>query len=262
MDLQLKNAVALVTASTGGIGLSIASFLAGEGATVIINGRTEKTVDKAIDSIKKRSPESKLERLVADNSTREGCHFTIKQFPEVDILINNLGMYEAIGFFEETDELWQSFYETNIMSGVRLCRHYLRSMLALDMGRIIFISSDYALNPLPEMPLYSTTKTTQISLSRNLAELTKGTNVTVNSVLAGATKTDGVVKLIKYLYPDLPYEKAEAKFMNESRPESLIQRLIEPEEIAAFVTFLCSPLSSAINGAALRIDGGSVRSII
>jgi len=262
MDLQLKNKTALVTASSNGIGLEIARTLAEEGTTVIINGRSAKTVDAAIASIRTDVPNASLKALVADNATLEGAEQTIREFPEIDVLVNNLGIYEAVGFFEETDEAWLKIFEVNILSGVRLSRHYLKSMLEKNTGKILFISSESALNPAPEMAHYSATKAMQLSISRSLAELTRGTAVTVNTVMPGSTKTEGVIKFVQDVFPNLPYEEAEKKFMKENRSTSLIQRLIDPKEIAACVTFLCSPRSSAINGAALRVDGGIVKHIL
>ena len=261
MDLQLDNKLALVTACTGGIGKEIASSLASEGSTVIINGRTAASVEAAIADIRERAPNTKLESLVADNGTAEGTVETIRRFPEVDILINNLGIYEAVGFFEETDEAWLRLFEVNILSGVRLARHYLKAMLARKSGRVIFIASEAAISPSPEMAHYSATKTMQLSVSRSLAELTKGTSVTVNTIMPGSTKTAGVAKLVQDVFPDVAPDEAERRFMRENRPTSLLERLIEPKEIADFVTFVSSPLSSAINGAALRIDGGLVRTV-
>jgi 3-oxoacyl-[acyl-carrier protein] reductase len=261
MNLKLENQLALVTASSGGIGLEIARSLVGEGARVIINGRSASSVDEAISSIRQTVPKAMLERLIADNSGREGTEATISQFPEVNILVNNLGIYEPVGFFDETDEAWLRLFETNILSGVRLSRHYLAKMLTKGTGRIIFISSESGISPSPEMPHYAATKTMQLSISRSLAELTKGTQVTVNSVLPGSTKSEGVAKFVQDLFPDLSLEEAGRKFMRENRPTSLIERLLEPEEIANFVTYICSPLASGINGAALRVDGGLVRSV-
>lgn len=262
MNLDLDASTALVTASTGGIGLEIARSLAREGATVIVNGRSSASVDSAMADIKATVPEANLLPLAADNATSTGCAATIEKYPKVDILVNNLGIYEPVGFFEETDEAWQNLFEVNIMSGVRLTRHYLKEMLSANRGRVIFISSESAVNPAPEMAHYSATKTMQLSISRSLAELTKGTKVTVNTVMPGSTKTEGVIKFVQDVFPDLPYDEAEKKFMAENRATSLIQRLISPEEIADFVTFVCSPKASAINGAALRVDGGIVRSVV
>lgn len=261
MNLELTNKTALVTASTGGIGKAIAIALAREGAKVIINGRTADSVDAAITEIRASVTSAKLERLIADNSTAEGSEQTIRQFPEIDILVNNLGIYEPVGFFEETDEDWRRLFEVNIMSGVRLSRHYLKAMLKTGTGRVIFMASEAAILPAPEMPHYSSTKTMLLGLSRNLAELTKGTAVTVNAVIPGSTKTEGIAKFVQDIYPDLPFEEAEKRFINENRSTSLIGRLIDPAEVANFVTYVSSPLASAINGAALRTDGGLVPSV-
>jgi 3-oxoacyl-[acyl-carrier protein] reductase len=261
MNLHLDHKLALVTASTGGIGKVIATALAREGTTVIVNGRTAAGVDAAIADMRARVPGAKLEELAADNGTAEGTAKTLRRFPEVDILINNLGIFEAVGFFDETDDDWQRLFEVNILSGVRLARHYLKTMLAKKTGRVIFIASESAINPAPEMAHYSATKTMQLSLSRSLAELTKGTTVTVNTIMPGSTKTEGVAKFVQDIFPGLSPEEAERRFMREHRPTSLIERLIDPKEIADFVTYVSSPLASAINGAALRIDGGLVRSV-
>jgi 3-oxoacyl-[acyl-carrier protein] reductase len=261
MDLQLENKLALVTASTGGIGKEIANSLAREGARVIINGRTAASVEAAAAAIRARLPEAKLEGLAADNGTASGVEETTRRFPEVDILVNNLGIYEAVGFFEETDEAWLRLFEVNVLSGVRLARHYLKAMLAGRTGRIIFVASEAAISPSPEMAHYSATKTMQLSVSRSLAELTKGTAVTVNTIVPGSTKTEGVAKFVQDIFPGVSPEEAERRFMRENRPTSLIERLIRPEEIADFVTFVSSPRASAINGAALRVDGGLVRSV-
>ncbi len=262
MDLTLNNKTALVTASSGGIGQEIARYLAREGATVIINGRTSETVARACENIYSEYPDVKLLQLVADNGTAEGYKKTIKEHPEIDILVNNLGIYEVVDFFDTTDAQWQHLFEVNVLSGVRLSRHYLKGMLSRNNGRIVFISSESAINPAPEMAHYSSTKLMQLSVSRGLAELTKGTNVTVNSIMPGSTKTIGVEKFIQDVFPEVDYETAEKRFMEENRPTSLIARLIRPEEIATFVTFVCSPLASAINGACLRVDGGLIRSAV
>jgi 3-oxoacyl-[acyl-carrier protein] reductase len=261
MDLQLTEKLALVTASSGGIGLEIARSLAAEGARVIVNGRSASTVEKAIADIRRTHPDAKLEALATDNGTAEGTAASIAAFPDVDILVNNLGIYEAVGFFDETDEAWQRLFEVNIMSGVRLARHYLKRMIERGTGRVIFISSESGLTPAPEMAHYSATKTMQLSISRSLAELTKGTAVTVNTVLPGSTKSEGVTKFIADLFPGLSEQEAESQFMEKNRPNSLIVRLINPQEIADAVTFVCSPRASAINGAAVRVDGGLVRHI-
>ncbi|GJL75747.1 SDR family NAD(P)-dependent oxidoreductase [Nitrosomonas sp.] len=261
MELDLNDRVALVTASSGGIGLHIAIALAKEGAVVVVNGRSGNSVENACDEIRKSCPSANILPLVADLSVLEGFETAVSTHPHVDILVNNLGIYEAVDFFETTDEQWRHLFEVNVISGVRLSRHYLKTMLDQNWGRMVFISSESAINPAPEMAHYSATKTTQLSISRGLAELTKGTSVTVNAVLPGSTKTDSVAKFIQEVFPDEEYENAERRFMQENRPTSLIQRLIQPSEIAALVAFVCSPQASAINGAALRVDGGIVRSV-
>ena len=259
MKLDLENSTALVTASSGGIGQEIAASLAREGAKVIVNGRSQKSVDAAIAAIIKADPAAKLEALVADNGTADGCEATIKAFPNVDILVNNLGIYEAVGFFEETDEAWQKLFEVNIMSGVRLARHYLRGMLDRGHGRIVFISSESGMSPAPEMAHYSATKTMQLGIARALAELTKDSKVTVNCVLPGPTWTEGVEKFIGDVYPGTPKDQAEKKFFAENRPTSLINRFIEPSEIGDIVAFVCSKRASIINGSNIRAEGGLVR---
>lgn len=261
MNLQLTGKLALVTASTGGIGREIARSLAREGATVIINGRSAASVDATLANIRASLPDARLLPLAADNGTRAGVEATRRAFPELDILVNNLGIYEAVGFFEETDEAWQRLFEVNIMSGVRLARHYLKGMLAKKTGRVVFVSSESAISPSPEMAHYAATKTMQLSIARSLAELTKGTAVTVNAVLPGSTLTEGVEKFVQDIFPDLAPAEAQRRFMQENRPTSLIERLIRPEEIADLVTYVCSARASAINGAALRVDGGLVRSV-
>ncbi|MEC0093501.1 SDR family NAD(P)-dependent oxidoreductase [Paenibacillus macquariensis] len=263
MELHLKGKTVLVTGSTAGIGKAIAISLVAEGATVLINGRNEQRVSQMIHEIQGQYPEAILQSAVADLGTEQGCQEMIKKYPEVDILINNLGIFEPAEYFDIPDEEWFKFFEVNIMSGVRLTRHYLKQMIHNQEGRIVFIASEAAVMPSQEMAHYSATKTMQLSLSRSLAELTRGTNVTVNTIMPGSTLTEGVETMLDTLYPDdnLMIEEAEKRFMSENRPTSIIQRLIRPDEIANLVAFLSSPLSSAINGSALRIDGGLVRSV-
>lgn len=263
MFLNIKGQTALVTGSTAGIGKAIAKSLVAEGVTVIINGRHEDKVHQTMQEIQQQYPEAVLQSLVSDLGTAQGCQKAIEEFPVVDILINNLGIFEPKEYFNISDEEWFKMFEVNIMSGVRLKRWYLNQMIQKKVGRVIFIASEAALMPSQEMAHYSATKTMQLSLSRSLAELTKETNVTVNTVMPGSTFTEGVETMLNSLYSheNLTMEEAEARFMKENRPTSIIQRLIRPEEVAHFVTFLSSPLSSAINGSALRIDGGLVRSV-
>ena len=260
MELNLNGKVALVTASSSGIGLAIASSLAAEGAKIAVNGRTEQSVDKALANIRAALPEADLIPLVVDNGTAAGCEKTIAQLPSVDILVNNLGIYEAVGFFDETDDDWLRLFEINIMSGVRLSRHYLSGMLERNEGRIVFISSESAISPAPEMTHYSATKTMQLGISR-VAELTKNTLVTVNAVLPGSTRTESVEVFVQDVFPAVSLAEAERRFMAENRPTSFIGRLIDPKEIGDAVAFVCSDRASAINGAALRVDGGLVRSV-
>ncbi|MFF9647243.1 SDR family NAD(P)-dependent oxidoreductase [Kitasatospora aureofaciens] len=263
MDLNLSDRRALVTASTGGIGREIAVSLAREGAHVVINGRSSGSIAAALEYVRARVPSASLEGVMADNSTADGASRTAAAVPDVDILINNLGIYEAAGLFSESDEAWLRMFNVNVMSAVRLSRHYMPRMLASGRGRIVLMASEAAVMPAPDMAAYSATKTMLLSLSRSLAELTKGTEVTVNAITAGSTRTEGVVGLLRQLYPDRPEDEAERAFMESGghRATSLIQRLITPEEIADLVTYVCSPRASAINGAALRIDGGLVRSV-
>ena len=261
MDLHLDGRTALVTASTGGIGLQIARTLAREGAEVIINGRTQASVDAAIAHVVRGDPAARVRGIAADAGTAAGCDALITELGGVDILVNNLGIYVSVAFCDTTDDEWLRLFDINVMSGIRLSRHFIKGMLEQGRGRVIFISSEAALTPAPELPHYSATKTMELSISRNLAELTKGTDVTVNAILPGSTRTDGVKAFVQDLFPQLPYEQAEARFMTENRPTSLIARLIDPQEIANLVTFVASDLASAINGAALRVDGGIVRTV-
>lgn len=261
MNFDLKNKTALVTAASGGIGQEIARSLAAEGARVVINGRTAGSVEKAIAEVRAQVPDAELVALVADNGTAEGCAVTIRELPDVDILVNNLGIYEAVGFFDETDEAWHRLIEVNIMSGVRLARHYLAGMLKRGEGRVVFISSESGVSPAPEMAHYSATKTMQLGISRSLAELTKGSRVTVNSVLPGPTRTRSVEKFIQDVYPTLSPKEAERKFMADNRPTSLISRLIDPKEIGDIVAFVCSDRAAVINGSCIRAEGGLVRSV-
>ncbi len=259
MDLGLNGRAALVTASTGGIGLRIAATLAAEGADVIVNGRSTDRVEAAVESL--AAAGGSVTGLVGDAGTADGCARIVEQRPDVDILVNNLGIYTPIPIDESTDEQWLELFGINVLSGVRLTRHYIGGMLARGSGRVVFISSEAALTPAPELPHYSATKTMELSISRNFAELTKGTGVTVNAVLPGSTRTEGVREFVQNLFPDLPYEQAEARFMADNRSTSLLARLIDPDEIADVVAFVASARASAINGSALRADGGIVRTV-
>ncbi|MBN9419208.1 MAG: SDR family oxidoreductase [Candidatus Eremiobacteraeota bacterium] len=261
MDLQLKGKRALVSASSGGIGLAIAQKLAQEGAEVILNGRTEATVQQALD----KSEGLKFLTLVADLGTAEGVQKAIAEYPQVDILVNNLGIYWARPFEEITDEEWEKILEVNFLSGVRLTRHYFPKMLAQDWGRVLFIASESGIMVPSEMVHYGVTKSAQLSLASGLARLTKNTGVTVNSVLPGPTETENVIDFMRDLVPEEARgdkDKIGRAFVREHRPGSLIGRLIRPEEIASLVTYLASPLAAATNGAAVRAEGGLVQSIL
>jgi NAD(P)-dependent dehydrogenase (short-subunit alcohol dehydrogenase family) len=263
VDLQLNGKKALVTGSTAGIGFAIAHVLAREGASVVITGRTQDRVDKALKRIQKEIRDSKVSGIAADLATVRGSAKCIEALPAVDVLVNNLGVYEPKPFEKITDDDWHSIIETNFMSGVRLCRHYLPGMKTVNWGRIIFISSESAVNIPVEMIHYGVTKTMQVALARGLAEMTSGTGVTVNSILAGPTRSEGVEQFIadvartKGIGPD----EIEKDFFRSVRPSSLLQRFATIEEVAALVAFVASPLSSATNGAALRAEGGVVRSL-
>jgi NAD(P)-dependent dehydrogenase (short-subunit alcohol dehydrogenase family) len=264
MDLQLSDKVALVSGSTAGIGLAIATTLAEEGATVIVNGRTQERVNHALDRLQQSVPNAKLQGIAADLGTKAGVELLLQQVPEVNILVNNLGIYGSQAFEDISDEEWMNILEVNVMSGVRLSRHYLPLMLKKDWGRIIFISSESALNIPAEMIHYGVTKTAQVALSRGLAETTAGTQVTVNTVLPGPTRSEGVETFIEKLAKDqnISPEQVEKEFFTKMRPSSLIQRFATTSEVAALVAFVASPVASAINGAALRVEGGVVRSIV
>ena len=257
MDLQLNGKVALVTGSTAGIGLEIARRLAAEGADVVICGRTETKLATVAAAIGARG-------VLADPSTAEGAATLVEAVPAVDILVNNLGIYEAKPFDDITDDDWRRFFEINVLSGARLARAYFSGMLERDWGRVIFVASESAVMVPTDMIHYGMTKTAQLAISRGLAGLTKGTNVTVNTVLPGTTRSDGIVDFLKSVAvdPNAPSEELERAFFAKDRPTSLIQRMIEPEEIASLVAYVASPLSSATNGAALRVDGGITPTIL
>ncbi|MFD0764923.1 SDR family NAD(P)-dependent oxidoreductase [Mucilaginibacter lutimaris] len=262
MDLQLKNKIALVTGSTAGIGYAIAKSLAAEGATVYINGRDQAKVDDVAEKLKAETGNQNIKGIAADFSDKQQIENLISQLPEVDILVNNVGIFEPKEFKNITDEDWLRFFEVNVLSGVRLSRAYFDKMLAKNWGRIIFISSESGLQIPEEMIHYGTTKTAQIAVARGLAELTKHTNVTVNTVLPGPTMSEGVGDFVKALANDQgkTSDEIETEFFTHMRGTSLIKRFIEPAEIASMVTYIASPLSAATNGATLRADGGVIKS--
>jgi NAD(P)-dependent dehydrogenase (short-subunit alcohol dehydrogenase family) len=264
VNLQLGDKRALVTGSTAGIGFAIARALAGERATVVITGRTQDRVEAALKTIRQEIRDANVSGVAADLTTEPGCAKCIEAIRSVDILVNNLGVYGPKPFEKITDDDWRAIIETNFMSGVRLCRHYLPEMKTANWGRIIFISSESAVNIPVEMIHYGVTKTMQVALARGLAETTSGTGVTVNSILAGPTRSEGVEQFIADVAKTKGIAPAEIEkdFFRTVRPSSLLQRFAKIEEVAAFVAFIASPLSSATNGAALRVEGGLLRSIV
>jgi NAD(P)-dependent dehydrogenase (short-subunit alcohol dehydrogenase family) len=264
MDLHLKGKLALVTGSTAGIGFASARALAAEGARVIVNGRTEARVAEAAEKIRRAHPAAELELFAADLSEAGAAAAAHERIDRVDILVNNLGVYEPKPFEKITDADWHAMIETNFLSGVRLSRGWLPKMKGAGWGRIIFISSESAINIPPEMIHYGVTKTMQVALARGLAETTAGTAVTVNTVLAGPTRSEGVEKFLVEMAQSKGISTAEVErsFFQTLRPSSLLQRFATVDEVAAMVAFLASPLASATNGAAVRAEGGVVRSIL
>ncbi|HVN47173.1 MAG TPA: SDR family oxidoreductase [Steroidobacteraceae bacterium] len=263
MDLGLNGKRALISGSTAGIGFATAEALAREGAQVIINGRTQRRVDEALARLRSAAHGARIEGIAADVSGAEGCGKVIAAYPEVDILVNNMGIFEPKPFEDITDEDWLRFFESNVLSGVRLSRHYVRGMKSRNWGRILFVSSESGLQIPVEMIHYGVTKTAQLAVARGLAESLAGTNVTVNSVLPGPTASEGAVGFVAALAASSGKSAAqvEKEFFQYARPSSLLRRFEQPAEIAAFITYLCSTQASAITGAALRADGGVVRSI-
>jgi NAD(P)-dependent dehydrogenase (short-subunit alcohol dehydrogenase family) len=261
MDLDLSGKRALVTGSTRGIGLAAAKGLAGMGAEVIVNGRDRATVDAAIAGIAKEAPRATLHPAVFDLGNAAGCEAIVAQFPDVDILVNNLGIYEPKPFFEIPDADWSKMFEVNVMSGVRLTRHYLKGMLDdKDWGRVVFVSSESGIFVPKEMVHYGFSKGAQLVIARGAAEQTKGTHVTVNSVLPGPTWVEMAPTRLAARAKSMgtTVDDLVARTFSERRPASLLQRYAQPEEVANLICYLCSKASSATNGAALRADGGIV----
>lgn len=264
MDLQLNNQTAFISGSTAGIGYAIARQLAAEGAKVIINGRSAERINAAVSEIKSDTGNQNVSGILADFSKPEQIAELIRQLPEVDILVNSFSIFEPKSFVDITDDDWLKFHNMNIMSGIRLSRAYIGGMLKRNSGRIIFISSESGVFIPEEMIHYGVTKTAQIAIARGLAEMTKGTNVTVNSVLPGPTLSEGVGNFVGQLAVDQQKTTAQVKeeFFKSMRPTSLVQRFLLPEEVANMVVYLASPKASATNGAAIRVDGGVVKSVL
>ncbi len=264
MDLKLAGKTALVTGSTAGIGLAIAQSLAGEGAHVYVNGRTQQRVGEALVAIRSQVDAAKVDGIVADFSSAAGAETVIAKLAAVDVLVNNVGIFEPKPFAEIPDADWYRFFEVNVMSGVRLSRHYLAGMLAKNWGRIIFISSESAVQIPAEMVHYGMTKTAQVAVARGIAESVPGTGVTVNSILAGPTASEGVGGFVEAMakQQNKSREEVEKAFFEYARPSSLLRRFATVDEVAAMVTYVAGESSSATNGAALRVDGGVIRAIL
>ncbi|AUW59262.1 oxidoreductase [Sphingobium sp. SCG-1] len=258
MDLKLNGKTAIVTGSTAGIGLAIAKRLSAEGVAVTITGRNQVKLEAAATEIG-----GSVNPVLADPATAQGAAALIAAVPDTDILVNNLGIYEAKDFADITDEDWHHLFEVNVVSGARLARHYFPRMLQRNWGRVLFIASESGLLPPAEMIHYGMTKSAQLSISRGLAEQTRGTGVTVNSVLPGPTRSEGIVDFIRSVveHKDASEAEREAEFFTKLRPLSLIKRLIEADEVGAMVAYLASPLAAATNGAALRVEGGIIPTI-
>ncbi len=264
MDLKVKDKIVFISGSTAGIGYATAQRFLREGAQVVINGRTTANVNKAVNELKSSIDNSKVSGIAADFSKVDDINRLLKELPEVDILINNTGIFEPKAFKDISDKDWLRFFEINVMSGIRLARHYFPKMLAKNWGRILFISSESGVFIPDEMIHYGMTKTAQIAVSRGLAELTKGSNVTVNSILPGPTKSKGVNEFIEELAKGdhKTVDEVEEDFFKNMCPTSLIERFASVEEVADTIVYYSSPLASATNGASIRVDGGLIRSIL
>lgn len=264
MNLGIQGKLAVVTGSTAGIGYAIAATLADEGARVVVNGRTQKRVDAALANLRQRVHGAEFLGVAADLGTAEGVETLIKETPSTDILVNNLGIFEIKPFLEISDEDWFRFFEVNVMSGIRLSRHYLPGMLGKNWGRIIFITSESGQNIPTEMIQYGMTKTAQISVARGIAQSVAGTGVTVNSVLAGPTASEGAGNFVESMarQQGVTVAEIEKQFFATLRPTSLLKRFETIDEIAAVVAFIASTQAVAINGAPVRAEGGVVQSIL
>jgi len=258
MDYQLKNKKVFISGSTKGIGYAAAKSIALEGAEVIINGSSQDSVNTSLEKLRKETDSKKISGIACDFSKTEEIDALITQLGSVDVLINNVGIFANKEFFDTTDEDWQQFYDINVMSGVRLSRALMPKMMEKGWGRIIFISSESALNIPVEMVHYGMTKTAMLAISRGLAELTTGTGVTVNSVLPGPTRTEGLEEGVP---EDQSFEDFQKEFFENDRPTSILKRFADPQEVANMIAYVASPLSSATNGAKLKVEGGVVKYI-
>ncbi|GIP23249.1 SDR family NAD(P)-dependent oxidoreductase [Paenibacillus sp. J22TS3] len=263
MDMGLNNKTALVTGSTKGIGKAIAIELAKEGVNVLINGRNYDDVERTVNEIKSDFPDTFPQNAAADLVNIEQREALFEKFPHVDILVNNMGIYEIMHYEDVTDEIWETYFRTNVLAANGLCKFYLPKMLNSDYGRIIFIASEEAIMPSGQMPQYCMTKSALLSLSKSLSKLTKGTGVTVNTIMPGPTLSENVQQIIESVYPDenMTFSQKEKDFMAANLPQSEIQRFIKPIEIGRLAAFVCSPYASAFKGSPIRMDGGMVPTI-
>jgi NAD(P)-dependent dehydrogenase (short-subunit alcohol dehydrogenase family) len=261
--IDLSGKTAIVTGSTEGIGYAIAVGLADSGARVVVNGRTLAKVDEALANLKRKVPAAEAQGFAGDLSNAAGCDALLKAFPQTDILVNNVGIYEAKPFFDIPDDDWERFFQVNVMSGVRLTRGYMKGMLERNWGRILFLSSESGVNIPDDMLHYGFTKTAVLALSRGLAKLARGTGVTVNAVLPGPTMSAGVERMLQGAAEKSgrTIEQVGAEFVKTKRATSIIQRVASAEEVANMVVYACSPQASATTGAALRVEGGIVEAI-
>ncbi|MGP4116376.1 SDR family NAD(P)-dependent oxidoreductase [Levilactobacillus zymae] len=264
MDLHLTAKTALITGSTKGIGKAIATELAREGVNVIVNGRQQASVDQVVAELAAAFPTTRPQGVVADIAQPAEQQKLFAQVPEVDILVNNMGIFKPMDYWDIDDTTWKKFFDVNVLAGNALAKFYLPHMLEQDFGRVIFIASEEAVMPSGEMPQYSMTKTMNLSLAKSLSKLTVATHVTVNTIMPGSTLTEGVQQMLTDMYADsdLPQDQWEANFMKNHRSRSQIQRLIRPEEIGRFTAFVASPDASSFSGEALRLDGGLVPTIM
>lgn len=263
MNIDLSGKTAIVSASTAGIGLAIATGIAASGAQTIINGRKQDAVDRAIETIRKTAPQAKLQGFAGDLSTAQGSEALIAAVPQADILVNNLGVFGPGDIFSTEDDDWERYFQVNVMSGVRLTRHYLKGMMERKWGRVVFISSESGLNIPPDMLAYGFSKTAQLSIARGIAKQAAGSGVTVNAVLPGPTLSDGLRAMVEETAKEQgkTVEQVATEFVRAHRSSSIIQRAATTEEVANMVVYVCSPQASATTGAALRVDGGVIDTI-
>lgn len=263
MDMGLQNKTALVTGSTKGIGKAIAKELAKEGVHVLINGRNEEEVERTVKELKAEFPATSPQNAAADLVNKQEREALFEKFPNIDILVNNMGIYEMMNYEDVDDEIWENYFRTNVLAANGLTKFYLPKMLENDYGRIIFIASEEAMMPSGQMPQYSMTKSALLALSKSLSKLTRGTEVTVNTIMPGPTLSENVQQIIEGLFPDeeMTFSEKENKFMASNLPQSEIQRFIRPVEIGRLAAFICSPYASAFKGSPIRMDGGMVPTI-